>query len=380
MLPMHYYVYDEDGVKVVTHILRYENLKTEFDGLMEHYNLPVRMPEKDPKTIYHYKGKKGKTSGEKITINAISPQNIMKINEVYARDFEYFGYPMIEVTPSMSEGLGGSLDPLESNVAPGVDMIPQQSQMMTQGNTEQTFRHGNNQGMMAGQGPALMNQEQIVSQENMSNQRSSAGLTLNGYEQQRLDQDQTASRTNEGQPPMMVGQGSMGMMASAGGQEEPMMLNEQNAEPQDARMSIMSLNSGQQKSIDPLSRNGGRQSLIGQGGALMPDNRIEEPVMGQSALGDGSSRNNQRLPPLLAETQQQAIQGRRESGLTQDDADQQRLPQQQLQEQYGNSAATSNYEERTSGNESRNLPMSHGSISSSSSYNLAQATNLRKGN
>jgi hypothetical protein len=102
MLPQHYYVYDENGDRVVTHILRFENLQPEFDSLMEQYGLPVRLPPKSSKTVFHFRGKAKEE--EKININSISPENILKINEVYSRDFEYFGYPTIKVTPGMSMG------------------------------------------------------------------------------------------------------------------------------------------------------------------------------------------------------------------------------------------------------------------------------------
>mmetsp|Transcript_16982 Transcript_16982/g.25701 ORF Transcript_16982/g.25701 Transcript_16982/m.25701 type:complete len:334 (+) Transcript_16982:78-1079(+) len=46
MLQQRYFVYDQDGERIVTHILRYESLKRDFDALMEYYNLPMRLPEK----------------------------------------------------------------------------------------------------------------------------------------------------------------------------------------------------------------------------------------------------------------------------------------------------------------------------------------------
>ena len=106
MLPQHYYAYDEHGNKTVNHLLRYENLQPEFDALMEQYNLPMRMPEKSAKTVFHFKkNTKGKKdAAEKITVSSISPENIQKINKFYARDFEFFGYPTISTTPSMSVG------------------------------------------------------------------------------------------------------------------------------------------------------------------------------------------------------------------------------------------------------------------------------------
>jgi hypothetical protein len=102
MLPQHYYVYNEHGDKVIDHILRYENLKEDFDALMEQYKLPVRMPEKSAKTIFHYK-RDDKSGAKKMMVNDISPENIQKINEIYSRDFEFFGYPTISVATSREE-------------------------------------------------------------------------------------------------------------------------------------------------------------------------------------------------------------------------------------------------------------------------------------
>ena len=101
MLPQHYYVYDENGDKVIDHIIRYENLKPEFDELMETYGLPMRMSDKNSKTVHHTyvdssKRRRRRRKKEKHTsVDDISPENIQKINEVYSRDFELFGYPMI---------------------------------------------------------------------------------------------------------------------------------------------------------------------------------------------------------------------------------------------------------------------------------------------
>ncbi len=108
MLPQNYYVYDENGNKLITHVLRYQNLQPEFDALMERYNLPVRLLPKSAKTVFHYEGKNGTTSEETITVNSISPKNIERINQLYARDFEFFGYSMPSVTPRISEGQGGT--------------------------------------------------------------------------------------------------------------------------------------------------------------------------------------------------------------------------------------------------------------------------------
>ena len=95
MLPQHLYVYDEFGDRIITHILRYENLAEEFDNLMKEYGLPIRLPPKSEKTSFHmYSVRGNKQPPKKFTARDISPENIAMINEVYARDFEYFRYNM----------------------------------------------------------------------------------------------------------------------------------------------------------------------------------------------------------------------------------------------------------------------------------------------
>lgn len=95
MLQQNYYAYDENGNTLVTHILRYENLHSEFDALMERYYLPVRLAAKSAETVFHYEANDGNKSEETITVDSISPENIERINQLYSRDFELFGYPKI---------------------------------------------------------------------------------------------------------------------------------------------------------------------------------------------------------------------------------------------------------------------------------------------
>jgi len=94
MLPQRYFVYDQSGKRIVTHILRYETLKTDFDALMEYYKLPMRMPDKNAETV-RYVGTTNEST-KRMTRNDISPENIMKINQVYAHDFKFFNYPMMK--------------------------------------------------------------------------------------------------------------------------------------------------------------------------------------------------------------------------------------------------------------------------------------------
>ena len=95
MLPQHYYVYDENGIKVVDHILRYENLAEEFDNLMREYRIPITMPPKSSKTVHHTYRLRGSEKKRIFKVGDISAANIKLINNVYDRDFEYFRYPKI---------------------------------------------------------------------------------------------------------------------------------------------------------------------------------------------------------------------------------------------------------------------------------------------
>jgi hypothetical protein len=97
MLPQNYYVYDENGLKVIDHILRYESLSEDFDALMKEYGIPVTLPSKeDSKQIFHTYNRKGVKDAKHMTVADLSPANIKLINEVYSRDFEFFGYQMIQ--------------------------------------------------------------------------------------------------------------------------------------------------------------------------------------------------------------------------------------------------------------------------------------------
>jgi Sulfotransferase family len=96
MLPQAYYVYDENGNKIIDHVIRYENLSAEFDALMVEYGLPIKLPsKKEGIPMFHTYNRKGVSHSQQMTVNELSPENIAKINEVYARDFELFGYRIL---------------------------------------------------------------------------------------------------------------------------------------------------------------------------------------------------------------------------------------------------------------------------------------------
>lgn len=80
-LPQHYYTTFCD------HILRFETLKQDFDNLMAHYRLNIKLDQHENKSVPLTK---------KLTIADISPENIRKINTYYKKDFELFGYTMLD--------------------------------------------------------------------------------------------------------------------------------------------------------------------------------------------------------------------------------------------------------------------------------------------
>ena len=89
LLPQYHYVYDTDGNQVVTHVLKFESLRQEFDPLMKRYNLNIALP------THHINS--GYTNGkERLTRNDLSKQVIQVINDFCRLDFERFGYDMMD--------------------------------------------------------------------------------------------------------------------------------------------------------------------------------------------------------------------------------------------------------------------------------------------
>lgn len=78
------YKYLDSTNDVKIHILRYENLKKEFEKLMSYYNLNIKL------------NSKSNTPTRKLfTIQDLSDDLIQYINKVYKKDFEIFNYNMI---------------------------------------------------------------------------------------------------------------------------------------------------------------------------------------------------------------------------------------------------------------------------------------------
>lgn len=87
MLPQHYYVYDQNGTKVVNHVLRFESLKHDFAKLMEKYDLPLNLSS----TAVN----KGQHRNKRMSVANLSRSTVHLINELAAKDFQKFGYELI---------------------------------------------------------------------------------------------------------------------------------------------------------------------------------------------------------------------------------------------------------------------------------------------
>jgi len=87
-LPQHFYIYNHHRRRVMTHVLRYENLKQDFGELMKAYRLDIRLPP--PEVLREDENSKflAKTN--------LSPDTIALINNLYGADFRAFGYPMVD--------------------------------------------------------------------------------------------------------------------------------------------------------------------------------------------------------------------------------------------------------------------------------------------
>jgi len=77
------YVY-KDGEKIVQHVLRFDNLKSEIENLLLSYGI---------KSDFNIKSNQSHT--KKYTVLDISPDSLELINKFYDKDFESFGYEKI---------------------------------------------------------------------------------------------------------------------------------------------------------------------------------------------------------------------------------------------------------------------------------------------
>ena len=77
-VPQHEYIYNDKDERTCKHILKFENLTSEFNDLMKHKKIDVRMDDK----------KKYNKSNFNLTIDDIDDENMKKIFNFYKKDFE----------------------------------------------------------------------------------------------------------------------------------------------------------------------------------------------------------------------------------------------------------------------------------------------------
>ena len=83
-LPQHWYTHDENLNQIIPNILKFENLKNEFEEFMKKNDFDIKFD-------LHANVSKNKI----FNINDISRENLDLINEVYHNDFVFFGYDKI---------------------------------------------------------------------------------------------------------------------------------------------------------------------------------------------------------------------------------------------------------------------------------------------
>ena len=87
-LPQSDFIYDLDGVRIVEHVLKYEQLPEQFHNLMAMYSLPIYLNTTVNQRKHH-------RTHKRLTVADLFPGSIQRINQVFAQDFINFGYTMI---------------------------------------------------------------------------------------------------------------------------------------------------------------------------------------------------------------------------------------------------------------------------------------------
>lgn len=84
-VPQYLFVMDKNNKLIVQedHIIHLERINEEFTELMRRYNIHLN--------IYEYKIQ-NENSNKKHSVSDLTPENIQLINQIYAKDFQYFGY------------------------------------------------------------------------------------------------------------------------------------------------------------------------------------------------------------------------------------------------------------------------------------------------
>lgn len=81
-MPQYRYVFDGKGKRFVKHIVKFENLKEEFDVLMKTYDIPLVLEKHDNPSV------------KNLSADDLDEQTKKLIQKVYKRDFIEFSYPL----------------------------------------------------------------------------------------------------------------------------------------------------------------------------------------------------------------------------------------------------------------------------------------------
>lgn len=76
-IPQHEYIYNNDNERTCNHILKFDNLTSEFNNLMKKKNIDLRLNDK-----------KDNQSNFNLTMDDIDDENMQKIFKLYKKDFE----------------------------------------------------------------------------------------------------------------------------------------------------------------------------------------------------------------------------------------------------------------------------------------------------
>lgn len=86
-MPQSLYVYDENGKRMVNHVLKFEEIQEEFPKLMRQYGL-------DQKIVLPKEHTNSAHGSGRMTVKDLSRETIKVLNEAYEMDFKLFGYDM----------------------------------------------------------------------------------------------------------------------------------------------------------------------------------------------------------------------------------------------------------------------------------------------
>ena len=83
-IPIKQYLYLNDDIKI--HVLKFENLKSDFDSLMKIYNIDLTLDRLD------------NFNNKIFGVKDIDHENIKLINEYFDKDFQLFSYDKISIS------------------------------------------------------------------------------------------------------------------------------------------------------------------------------------------------------------------------------------------------------------------------------------------